>query len=193
MSVDSQTQFQNKNSAEEHVQEVNNLLGDIEQVVNETPNTSYQIEIERSTPYQDENDWETETSMTRGFTPLEDDEKLTDPEQHALGSQKLKEEYGMDATSIAEITMDGIGELSSVRAQYSIELNFDEEKGLNYELERNNVNASSIEDQPVVQQDLKYIETQMENVINEYNEPELQQQAAPNWTYGQQRVQALDD
>lgn len=194
MSIDSQTRLQNeKNSPEEHVQEVNSLLGDIEAIADKSPNTSYDIEAERTTAYQDENDWEKQTGMIRGYAPLEDDEGLTDPEQHAKGSQILKEQHGIDKTSVANINIDGIGELSSVTAEYSIDLDFEEGKGLNYEVERKDVNANNIEDQPGVQQDLEYLETQMDTILEEYNEPETQQHTASDWVYGEQRVQALGD
>ena len=130
--------------------------------------------------------------MTRGFAPLATDTELTPPEQHALGSQRLKEEYDIDATTVANIKLDGIGELSSIIAEYRIDLDFEKDEGLQYRLEREKINARDPENQVDVQQDLKYLETQMQTMINRYNNPGLPQTSTA-WTYGEERLKALED
>ena len=191
MSIDSETHLE-ENSPEAHVEEVDSLLGDIGDIEGEVPDTPYGVEAERSTAYQQGNDWETQTAMTRGNTSITTDDTLSKPEQHALGARKMKEEYGLDVASVADVKIDGVGEIHSVTAEYSIELNFTEQEGLQYELERTDVNARNLEGQTDVQQDLEHLETQLQNVIQQYN-TQPQQPTNTAWEYGQQKVQALDD
>jgi len=192
MSVDDQTLFERK-SVEEHVEEVTRLLEDIEQIPEDAPNIGYNIEISKTRPYQEGNKWKTQTSMTRGFAPLETDGELTLPEQHALGSQRLNEKHGIDATQVANITMDGIGELSSIIAEYEVNIDFEKNKGLQYELKRENINARDPDNQIDVQEDLNYLETQMQTIINRYNDPEFQQESPTGWNYGDTILKSLEE
>lgn len=176
---------------EEHVAEVNELLGEVERRVNKTENSPFTMDYEKTSPYKEENDWEDETAMTRGSTSIHEEDQFSKPELHAKGAQKIKDEYGIKASSIAEIQLDGIGERSAITSEYSIELNFEEGKGLQYELERKNVNARDIDEQPSAAQDLEYLENQIEGVIHEFNG--TAQEVQPEWNYGHERAEALDD
>ena len=194
MSLDPQNWLQKeRNSAEEHVEEVNQLLEEIEQIAEDAPNIGYKIETGKTTPYQEGKKWETETSMTRGFAPLETDGQLTPPEQHALGSQRLNKKHDIDGTSVANVTLDGIGEHSSILAEYQINLDFDKNRGLQYELQRENINARDPDNQIDVQEDLNYLETQMQTIINRYNDLGFQQESSNGWNYGDTILKLLDE
>lgn len=175
---------------EEHVAEVNEMLEDVETRVENIDNTPFRVEYERTSPYREENKWEDETGMTRGGTSIHLEDKLTKPELHALGAQRLAEEYDIDASSVADLKLDGIGEKAAITSEYTINLKLEKSGGIKYELERKNVNAKDIDEQPVTENDLEYLETQIEGVLQEYSDIN---EASAGWNYGQEKVKALDD
>ena len=194
MSFDSPTQTnleQKRKSTEKHLEEVDEMLTEIDRRISKPECTNFRQNIERADHYsQDKNYWEDQTSITRGNTSIKDDKELSNPEKHAKGANKLKQEHNLDVTTIAQIKIDGIGKYSAIQAKYEISIDFDE--GINYRLEKSDDTAKD-KNSDIANQDLTYLKNQLESVIEEYNQKEEDTLISPNWTYGQSTAQSLDD
>lgn len=113
MNVDSPTQTkleQKEKTTEQHLEEVDEMLTEIDQRVSKPEGTTFRQNVEKAEHYSnDEEYWQEQTAMTRGMTSIKNDEKLSDPEQHAKGATKLKQKHDIDATTIAKIQINGLG------------------------------------------------------------------------------------
>ena len=166
------------------------MLTEIDQRVSKPEGTTFRQNVEKAEHYSnDEEYWQEQTAMTRGMTSIKDDEKLSDPEQHAKGTTKLKQKHDIDATTIANIQINGLGKYSAIQAEYEINIDFEERIG--YKLEKSGDTARD-NNKDIANQDLAYLENQLRGVLEKYNQEE-ETPMSPGWTYGESRAQALDD
>ena len=188
MSVESQTQIleQNKKTPEEHVKEVNDLLTETTEEVNSLE-TDQQADYETTEMYRSTENWESQLGLTLGAVPPEMEDQLSKPERFALGAKILKQKYNMDVTKVGEIKVDGIGDKSTIQANYDINIDYANDQGIQYNIERQNVNARNLDKQDQAQSELRETENIFETVTDEYNQQET------SWTYGQNRAQIVAD